>query len=161
MLVLTKWWVASFLSIINCSHHVGGKKISMCEAVVKVISISSLIFALPQALRSIKWSINLFKCLGILASACFLFATLTDLSFPLLTNLAGSAHRRPNHLPKWPLHLMDIRSGSKSSVRFWSTTTRWFLEWGMCHLRSTVGNKVWDCSFQPVLIKGKMIWGGH
>lgn len=39
----------------------------MDEAVVKVISVSSLIFALPQELRSIKQSINLFKCLCIQA----------------------------------------------------------------------------------------------
>lgn len=66
MHILTKWRIASTPSIINSSHTYThwdkeGKKIpiyslalSMGEAVVKVISVSSLIFALPQEIRSIK-----------------------------------------------------------------------------------------------------------
>lgn len=41
-----------------------------------------------------------------------------------------------------PLHLMDISNGLKPSVRFWSRTSGWFLVWKMCHLWSTVANKV-------------------
>lgn len=61
MHILTKWRIASshkqltYTYALGHGHGGGEKKIpSMGEAAVKVISVSSLIFALPQELRSIK-----------------------------------------------------------------------------------------------------------
>lgn len=79
MQILTKWWIA-FFPLSHSSHiHTGtwwgpasrlqySLPLAMVEVVVKVITVSSLIFALPEEIRSIKWSINLFNCLCIKAT---------------------------------------------------------------------------------------------
>lgn len=135
----------------------------MGKVAAKVIAVSSLIFAPLQEIRSIKWSINLFKCLCIKATC--------DLTPRHICSLL-SAHRTdrsppsfaPKSLPNQPLlpALMDIRNSSKSSRRFWSS---WPLLWKMFHLVIYNGEQNvlrYGASFsQAVLIEGKMIWQGH
>lgn len=152
----------------SCRHNA----LFLGEAAVKVIAISSLIFALPQEIRSIKWSINLFKCLCIKATCdltprhiCrLLSARRVDRSPP------SFARKSPFRIgPRHPLwkrarlqHLMDIRNSSKSFGRFWS---RQPLLWKMCHLLIYNGeqNVLRYCasSSHAVLIEGKIIWRDH